>query len=147
MTHTFWSFTFQPLISVTLSLTFSQHMMLQSVELSENASLHTDNTDNGFHQNTNVFINCDSSCTRVLIAFYPTIQYKEWNYGTVTDGTTYMAGWPSRWASAHISSYQFSAMVLCERLSWLSISLLMQVTDSLLPSYHSTTKNYVMPYS
>jgi len=36
-----------------------------------------------------------------------------------------MAGWPSRWASAHISSYQFSATVLYERLSWLSISFSM----------------------
>ena len=30
--------------------------------------------------------------------------YKEWNYGTSTDGATYMARRPSRWASAHISS-------------------------------------------
>jgi len=30
--------------------------------------------------------------------------YKEWNYGTFIDGATYVAGWPSCWASAHISS-------------------------------------------
>jgi len=30
--------------------------------------------------------------------------YKEWNYGNFTDGATYMAGRPSRWALAHISS-------------------------------------------
>jgi len=34
--------------------------------------------------------------------------YKEWNYGTFTYRAIYMAGRPSRWPSAHISSlYQF----------------------------------------
>jgi len=31
--------------------------------------------------------------------------YKEWNYGTFTDGFTCTAGQPSRWASANISSF------------------------------------------
>jgi len=31
--------------------------------------------------------------------------YKEWNYGTFTDGAIYMAVRPSRWTSAHISSF------------------------------------------
>jgi len=29
--------------------------------------------------------------------------YTEWNYGTFTDGATYMAGRPSHWASAPVS--------------------------------------------
>ena len=33
------------------------------------------------------------------------VWYKEWNYETFTDGATYLAGRPSRWASAHISSF------------------------------------------
>jgi len=32
------------------------------------------------------------------------VWYKEWNYGTFTDGATYMTGRLSRWASVHISS-------------------------------------------
>jgi len=38
--------------------------------------------------------------------------YKEWNYGTFTDGATYMAGRPSRWASAHISILCCSTFLL-----------------------------------
>jgi len=38
--------------------------------------------------------------------------YKEWNYGTFKDGATYMAGRPSRWASAHISSYMNIAIMI-----------------------------------
>ena len=46
---------------------------------------------------------------------------KEWNYGTFTDGAIYMAGWPSRWASAHVSILCCSTFLLigeCVLLLW-----------------------------